>query len=119
MGGTRSDPWRVPDRVERPVAFQPCADRVVKHWVELRTVRAHPGTDGYVMFTPAGAALAFAARRGHVQTADDFPGVGAEDGVGEPPALREGLRAAFERAAIFPPAPHHAPPPPHQTPPPL
>src|SRR5260221_11641935 len=101
MGGTRSDPWRVPDRVERPVAFQPCADRVVKHWVELRTVRAHPGTDGYVMFTPAGAALAFAARRVHVHAADDFAGVGAEHGVGEPAALGEVLRVAFEVTQIF------------------
>src|SRR5258707_15799668 len=101
MGGTRSDPWRVPDRVERPVAFQPCADRVVKHWVELRTVRAHPGTDGYVMFTPAGAALAFAARRGHVHAAHDFAGGGAEHGVGEPPALGEVPRGGVGGAQIF------------------
>src|SRR5258708_36937433 len=103
MGGTRSDPRRVPDRVERPVAFQPCADRVVKHWVELRTVRAHPGTDGYVMFTPAGAALAFAARRVHVHAADDFPGVGAGHGVGEPPAPGEVLRGGSEVAPVFRP----------------
>src|SRR5258708_40215942 len=100
MGGTRSDPWRVPDRVERPVAFQPCADRVVKHWVELRTVRAHPGTDGYVMFTPAGAALAFAARRGHVHPAADFAGVGGEHGVGEPRAPGGGLRVACGVAQV-------------------
>src|SRR5258708_35886260 len=101
MGGTRSDPWRVPDRVERPVAFQPCADRVVKHWVELRTVRAHPGTDGYVMFTPAGAALAFAARRGHVHPADDFAGVGAEHGGVETAAPGEVLRGAVEVGRRF------------------
>src|SRR5258707_4225512 len=101
MGGTRSDPWRVPDRVERPVAFQPCAGRVGKPWVELRTVRAPPGTDGYVMFTPAGAALAFAARRVHVHAAHDFAGVGAEHGGGEPAALGEVLRVAFEVAQIF------------------
>src|SRR5260221_11706838 len=105
MGGTRSDPWRVPDRVERPVAFQPCADRVVKHWVELRTVRAHPGTDGYVMFTPAGAALAFAARRGHVHAADDFPGVGAEHGGGVTAARGEDLRVAVAGAPSFRQAP--------------
>src|SRR5260221_1323566 len=104
MGGTRSDPWRVPDRVERPVAFQPCADRVVKHWVELRTVRAHPGTDGYVMFTPAGAALAFAARRVHVHAPDDFPGVGAEHGVGETSALAAVLRLPVQVAPDFRPA---------------
>ena len=51
------------DPAERPVAFQPCADRVVKHRVELRTVRAYPGTDVRIMFTRAGAALALAARR--------------------------------------------------------
>src|SRR5258708_19359980 len=118
MGGTRSDPWRVPDRVERPVAFQPCADRVVKHWVELRTVRAHPGTDGYVMFTPAGAALAFAARRVHVHAADDFAGVGAEHGVGEPPALGEVLPVAFQGPPIFPPPHLLSPTPPRQSPPP-
>src|SRR5258708_7363668 len=101
MGGTRSDPWRVPDRVERPVAFQPCADLVVKHWVELRTVRAYPGTDGCIMFARAGAALAFAARRVDVHAADDFAGAGAEHGVGEPAALGEVLRVAFEVAQIF------------------
>src|SRR5258708_20954547 len=111
MGGTRSDPGRVPDRVERPVAFQPCADRVVKHWVELRTVRAHPGTDGYVMFTPAGAALAFAARRVHVHAAHDFPGVGAWPRVGEPAALGEGLPAAVEAPQLFRPPPLSCPAP--------
>src|SRR5258708_10442626 len=101
MGGTRSDPWRVLDRVERPVAFQPCADRVVKHWVELRTVRAHPGTDGRIMFTRVGAALAFAARRVDVHAAADFAGLAAEPGVGEPAALGKVLRWAFEVAQIF------------------
>src|ERR1035441_9144715 len=101
MGRTRSEPWRVLERVERPVAFQPCADRVVKHWVELRTVSAHPGTDGRIMFTCAGAALAFAARRVDVHAADDFAGAGAEHCVGEPAALGEVLRVAFEVTQIF------------------
>src|SRR5258707_6832861 len=101
MGGTRSDPWRVLDRVERPVAFQPCADRVAKHWVELRTVRAHPGTDGRIMFTRAGAALAFAARRVDVHAADDFAGARAEHGKGEPTALGEVPRVAVEGEQIF------------------
>src|SRR5260370_20184865 len=52
----RSDPWRVLDRAKRPVAFQPCADRVVEHRVDLRTVRAYPGTDGRIMVTRADAA---------------------------------------------------------------
>src|SRR5258708_793271 len=101
MGGTRSDPWRVLDRGERPVAFQPSADRVVKHRVELRTVRAHPGTDGRSTLTCAGAALAVTARRVGVHAADDFAGAGAEHGVGEPAALGEVLRVAFEIAQIF------------------
>src|SRR5258708_16748297 len=101
MGGTRSDPWRVPDRVERPVAFQPCADRVVKHWVELGTVRAHPGTDGRIMFTRAGAALAFAARRVDVHSADDFAGAGTEHRVGEPSALGPLLPLALSAVHIF------------------
>src|SRR6266487_4553289 len=101
MGGTRSDPWRVLDRVERPVAFQPCADRVVKHRVELRAVRAHPGTDGGIMVARAGAARAFAARRVDVHAADDFAGTGAEHGVGEPAAPGEVPRVAFEVVPIF------------------
>src|SRR3984893_10689068 len=101
IGGTRSDPWRVLDRVERPVSLEPCADRVVKHWVERRTVRAHPGTDGRMLFTRTGAVRAFAARRVDVHTADDFAGAGAEHGVGEPAALGEVLRVAFEVAQIF------------------
>src|ERR1700733_15059712 len=68
----RSGPRRVLDRAERPVAFQPFPDPVVKHWVEFRTVRAHPGTDGRALFTLARAALAFAARRVDVHAADDF-----------------------------------------------
>jgi hypothetical protein len=101
VGGTRSDSWRVLDRLERPVTFQPSADRVVKHWVEFGTVRAHPGTDGRIMFTRAGAVLAFAARRVDVDAADDFAGAGAEHGVGEPAALGEVLRVAFEVAEVF------------------
>src|SRR5258708_4801552 len=101
MGGTRSDPWRVLDRVERPGAFQPCADRVVKHWVEFRTVRAYPGTDGRIMVTRAGAGVVLAARRVDVHAADDFAGAGAEHGVGEPAALGEVLRVAFEVAQIL------------------
>src|ERR1039457_2160617 len=97
----RSDPWRVLDRAERPVAFQPCADRVVQHRVELRTVRAYPGTDGRIMVTRADAALAVAARRVDVHAADDFAGTGAEHGVGEPAAISEVARVAFEVAQIF------------------
>src|ERR1700683_3826320 len=100
-GGTRSGPWRVLDRAERPVAFQPFPDPVVEHWVELRTVRAHPGTDGRVLLTRARAALAFAARRVDVQAADHVAGAGAEHGVGEPAALGEVLRVAFEVAQVF------------------
>src|SRR5580700_3281638 len=100
-GGTRSDPWRVLDRAERPVSFQPSADRVVQHWVELPTVRAHPGTDGCGLFTGAGAALTFAARRVDVHAADDFAGAAAEHGVGEPATLGEVPRVAFEIAQIF------------------
>src|SRR4249920_90513 len=101
MGGTRSDPRRVLDRAERPVAFQPCADRAVKHWVELRTVRAYPGTNSRIMFTCAGAALAFAARRVDIHAADDLAAAGAEHGVGEPAALGEVLRVALEVAQVF------------------
>src|SRR5580698_11068625 len=94
--GTRSGPWRVLDRAERPVVFQPFPDPVVKHWVEFRTVRAHPGTDGRALFTRARAALAFAARRVDVHAADDVAGAGAgagaEHGVGEPAALGKVLR---------------------------
>src|ERR1700683_2022258 len=100
-GGTRSGPWRVLDRAERPVAFQPFPDPVVEHWVELRTVRAHPGTDGRALLTRARAALAFAARRVDVHAADDVAGAGAQHGVGEPAALSEVLRVAFEVAQIF------------------
>src|ERR1700733_954360 len=100
-GGTRSGPWRVLDRAERPVAFQPFPDPVVKHWVEFRTVRAHPGTDGRALFTLARAALAFGARRVDVHAADDVAGAGAEHGVGEPAAPGEVLRVAFEVAQIF------------------
>src|SRR5260370_34436639 len=98
MGGTRSDPWRVLDRGERPVAFQPCADRVVKHRVELRTVRAHPGTDGRSTLTCAGAALAVTARRGEVPPAADFARAGAEPAWGEPPRPGEVLPRALELA---------------------
>ena len=84
-------------RAERPVAFQPRADRVVKHRVELRTVRAYPGTDGRIMVTRAGAARALAARRVDVHAADDLAGAGAE----HPAAPGEVLRVAFEVAQIF------------------
>src|SRR5260370_4607223 len=96
MGCPRSDPWRVLDRVERPVAFQPCADRVVQHGVERRTVRAHPGTDGRIMFTRPGAARAVAARRGDVHPAHDVAAAGPAPSAGEPPATREVLPTAFE-----------------------
>src|ERR1700733_8048742 len=99
--GTRSGPWRVLDRAERPVVFQPFPDPLVKHRVEFRTVRAHPGTDGRALFTRARAALAFAARRVDVHAADDVAGAGAEHGVGEPAALGEVLRVAFEVVQIF------------------
>jgi hypothetical protein len=42
----RSGPRGVLDGVERPVAFQPCADRVVKDRVERGAVGAHLGPDG-------------------------------------------------------------------------
>src|SRR5260370_30067492 len=52
------------------------------------------------MFTRAGAARAVAARRVDVHAADDFAGAGAEHGVGEPAAIGEVLRVAFEVAQI-------------------
>src|SRR5690242_2935829 len=91
-----SGPWRVLDGVERPGAFEACADRVVEHRVQGRLVRAHPGTDGR-----AAAALVLAARRVDIDAADDLARGGAEHGVGESTALREVLRVALEIAQVF------------------
>src|SRR5438034_3046021 len=64
-------------------------------------VGADPGADGRLLFAGAGAGLGFAARRVDVHAADDFAGAGAEHGVGEPAALGEVPRVAFEVAQIF------------------
>src|SRR5262249_18645276 len=94
--GPWSGPWRVLDRVERPIAFQPGADRVVEHRVERRLVRAHPGTDDR-----AAAALVLAGRRVDVDAADDLARGGAEHGVGEAAAPREVLRVALEITQVL------------------
>jgi hypothetical protein len=82
-------------KIERPVAFQPCADRVVEHGVQRRLVRADPGPDDRA------AALVPAGRRVDVDAADDFARGGAEHGVGESAAPREVLRVALEIAQVL------------------
>src|SRR5713226_6821275 len=94
--GAGSGPWRVLDRVERPVAFEPCADRVVEHRVQRRLVRADPGTDDR-----AAAARVLAGRRVDVDAADDLARGGAEHGVGESAAPREVARVALEIAPVL------------------
>src|SRR6266568_7950061 len=97
---TGSAPWRVLDRVKRPVAFQPSQDCAVNHWVEGGMVRAHPGPDGRMPFAPAAATWACGVRRVDVHAADDLAGADAQHGVGEPAALGEVLGVAFEVAQI-------------------
>ena len=57
--------------------------------VERGAVGAHPGLDGRVPPDLGAAAVLMAAGRVDVHAADDVPGAGAEDGVGEPAALGE------------------------------
>src|SRR6266851_9725978 len=101
LGSTSSVPWRVLDRAERPVAFQPSADRVVKHRVERRPVRTYPGSYGRMLSTRTGVARALAARRVDVYTADDLAAGDAEHGIGESAAPGEVVRVAFEVAQVL------------------
>src|SRR5579859_1688869 len=90
-----SAPRGVLERVERPVLFEPDADRVEQHGVERRAIRAHPGFDSRTSLS-----WTVAARRIDVHAADHVAGAGAQHGVGEPAALGEVPCVAFEIAQV-------------------
>lgn len=72
-------PRGVLDRVERPVAFQPGEDCVVKDRVERGAVGPHPGPDGRP--PPPGAVRLLAAGRVDVHAADDVAGADVNSAV--------------------------------------
>lgn len=96
---SKSCPWRVLDRAERPVAFQPCENDLVKDGVERGAVRADPGMDHGVP-PGLGAARAISAGRVDVDTADNVATAGAEHGVGKAAALGEVPCVALEVAEV-------------------